>query len=100
MMSDCYPFTKALEYSCSDFRPKTRTIDSIGQLVRIRHECPVMKVEVDPKTQVFISHDWQGMHFAKTCEKYRIWVIMRPSAGKMVAGDAYLFDREIDFIDS
>lgn len=52
---------------------------------------------VDSKTQVYISHGWESMRFAKPLEigkKYRTWVKMQPAADKMVAGDVYLFDEE------
>lgn len=52
---------------------------------------------VDSKTQVYISHGWESMRFAKPLEagkKYRTWVKVQPAAGKMVAGDVYLFDEE------
>lgn len=54
--------------------------------------------EVESKTQVFISHGWEVMQFAKpleTCKKYQTWVKLQPSTGKMVAEDAYLFSSQL-----
>lgn len=67
-------------------------IDSIGHLSGF-----IMNANdgVDSKTQVYISHGWESMRFAKPLEagkKYRTWVKMQPAAGKTVAGDVYLFD--------
>lgn len=67
-------------------------IDSIGHLSGF-----IMNASdgVDSKTQVYISHGWESMRFAKPLDagkKYRTWVKMQPAAGKMVAGDVYLFD--------
>lgn len=73
-------------------------IDSIGHLSGF-----IMNASdgVDSKTQVYISHGWESMRFAKPLEagkKYRTWVKMQPAAGKMVAGDVYLFDEEKSLI--
>ena len=52
---------------------------------------------VDSKKNVYISHGWESMRFAKTLEadkKYASYVKMQavPGAGQMVAGDVYIFE--------
>jgi iterative type I PKS product template protein len=52
---------------------------------------------VDSKKQVYISHGWETLRFAKALEAdktYRSWCRMQPvpGGGKMVAGDVYVFD--------
>ncbi|KUJ15366.1 ketoacyl-synt-domain-containing protein [Mollisia scopiformis] len=52
---------------------------------------------VDSKKQVYISHGWETLRFAKSLEAvktYRSWCKMQPvpGGGKMVAGDVYVFD--------
>ena len=60
--------------------------------------------EVDSKTQVYISHGWESMKFAKPLEhdgKYYSYVKMMPHGGpgsKMVAGDVFVFDENNDII--
>ncbi|KAL3418618.1 Conidial yellow pigment biosynthesis polyketide synthase 2 [Phlyctema vagabunda] len=54
---------------------------------------------VDSKKQVYISHGWETMRFAKRLvhdKKYRSYVKMQvvPGGGKMVAGDVYVFEGE------
>lgn len=47
--------------------------------------------------QVFISHGWESMRFAQKLEhdkEYDCYVKMQPVAGKMVAGDVYVFDQD------
>lgn len=69
-------------------------IDSVGHLSGF-----IMNANdaVDSHTQVYISHGWDSMRFAKPLvagKKYRTWVKMQGAAGKMVAGDVYLFDED------
>ena len=52
---------------------------------------------VDSKKNVYISHGWESMRFAKTLEadkQYGSYVKMQavPGAGQMVAGDVYVFE--------
>ncbi|EKD13976.1 polyketide synthase [Drepanopeziza brunnea f. sp. 'multigermtubi' MB_m1] len=52
---------------------------------------------VDSKKQVYISHGWETLRFAKPLEadkQYRSYCRMQPvaGAGKMVAGDVYVFE--------
>ncbi|RDW91966.1 hypothetical protein BP5796_01360 [Coleophoma crateriformis] len=52
---------------------------------------------VDSKKHVYISHGWETMRFAQKLDyekQYRSYVKMQPvpGAGKMVAGDVYVFD--------
>jgi len=50
---------------------------------------------VDSKKQVYISHGWESMRFARplSAEKtYRSYVKMRVGASKMAVGDVYVFD--------
>ncbi|KAK2629894.1 hypothetical protein QTJ16_000714 [Diplocarpon rosae] len=52
---------------------------------------------IDSKKQVYISHGWETLRFAKPLEaekKYRSYCRMQPVAGggKMVAGDVYVFE--------
>jgi len=52
---------------------------------------------VDSKKHVYISHGWESMRFSKTLDadtKYASYVKMQPvpGAGKMVAGDVYIFE--------
>lgn len=52
---------------------------------------------VDSYKQVYISHGWESLRFAKSIEadkRYRSYVRMQfvPGQGKMVAGDVYIFD--------
>jgi iterative type I PKS product template protein len=54
---------------------------------------------VDSYKQVYISHGWESLRFAKPIEadkRYRSYVRMQfvPGQGKMVAGDVYIFDGE------
>lgn len=54
---------------------------------------------VDSYKQVYISHGWESLRFAKPIEqdkRYRSYVRMQfvPGQGKMVAGDVYVFDGE------
>jgi iterative type I PKS product template protein len=58
---------------------------------------------VDSKKQVYISHGWESLRFAKNLEQdkqYRSYVKMQhvPVGGKMVAGDVYVFDEADDII--
>lgn len=56
---------------------------------------------IDSKNQVYISHGWESMGFAKTLEadkKYRSYVKMDHVAEKVVAGDVYIFDDEQEII--
>jgi iterative type I PKS product template protein len=52
---------------------------------------------VDSTKNVYISHGWESMRFAKTLDadkKYASYVKMQavPGAGQMVAGDVYVFE--------
>ncbi|KAH0558765.1 Type I Iterative PKS, partial [Trichoglossum hirsutum] len=50
---------------------------------------------VDSKTQVYISHGWESMRFARPlCQDktYQSYVKMRVGANKIAVGDVYVFD--------
>lgn len=52
---------------------------------------------LDSKKQVYISHGWETMRFAKTVQAdkiYQTYVRMQkvPGGGQMMAGDVYVFD--------
>jgi iterative type I PKS product template protein len=58
---------------------------------------------IDSKKQVYISHGWESLRFAKNLEQdkqYRSYVKMQhvPGGGKMVAGDVYIFDEADEII--
>jgi len=51
--------------------------------------------QVDSKSDVYISHGWESMRFAKTLEadkRYYSYVKMQAVGPKTVAGDVYIFD--------
>lgn len=50
---------------------------------------------VDSTNQVYVSHGWESMRFAQPLsadKTYQSYVKMQPAAGKMMAGDIYVFD--------
>ena len=50
---------------------------------------------VDSTNQVYVSHGWESMRIAQPLsadKTYRSYVKMQPAAGKMMAGDVYVFD--------
>jgi len=58
---------------------------------------------VDSKKQIYISHGWESLRFAKEIDQdkqYRSYVKMQhvPGGGKMVAGDVYVFDEINDIV--
>ncbi|KAL8995577.1 MAG: hypothetical protein Q9169_004719 [Polycauliona sp. 2 TL-2023] len=69
-------------------------IDSIGHLsglvVNVREA-------LGDKAQVFISHGWDAMCFARPLSKdkvYRTYVKMQPVGNKVMAGDVVLFEKD------
>ncbi|KAL9111506.1 MAG: hypothetical protein Q9227_003993 [Pyrenula ochraceoflavens] len=51
--------------------------------------------------QVFVSHGWESMRFARKPEhdkEYDCYVKMQPVQGKMVAGDVWIFDQNKEVI--
>ena len=67
-------------------------IDSIGHLSGFVVN---VKEALGTKAQVFISHAWESMCFARPLSKdktYRSYVKMQPAGGKVMAGDVILFD--------
>lgn len=58
---------------------------------------------VDSKKQIYISHGWESLRFAKDIDQdkeYRSYVKMQhvPGGGKMVAGDVYVFDEADEIV--
>ncbi|KAL8801213.1 MAG: hypothetical protein Q9182_004607 [Xanthomendoza sp. 2 TL-2023] len=77
-----------------DFVCNPYWIDSIGHLsgfvVNVREA-------LGDKAQVFISHGWEAMCFARPLSKdkvYRTYVKMQPIGGKVMAGDVVLFEED------
>ncbi|KAL8700830.1 MAG: hypothetical protein Q9224_000778 [Gallowayella concinna] len=77
-----------------DFFCNPYWIDSIGHLsglvVNVREA-------LGDKAQVFISHGWEAMCFARPLSKdkvYRSYVKMQPIGGKVMAGDVVLFEED------
>ncbi|KAL8720159.1 MAG: hypothetical protein Q9225_002947 [Loekoesia sp. 1 TL-2023] len=67
-------------------------IDSVGHLSGFVVN---VKETLGDKAQVFISHGWESMCFARTLSKdkvYRSYVKMQPLGGKVMAGDVFLFE--------
>ncbi|KAI4121902.1 MAG: hypothetical protein LQ338_006102 [Usnochroma carphineum] len=67
-------------------------IDSIGHISGFVVN---VKEALGDKAQVFISHGWESMCFARPLSKdkvYRSYVKMQPQGGKVMAGDVVLFD--------
>lgn len=83
----CQPIKEGQGFVCAPY-----WIDSIGHLAGF-----VMNAndELDSHAQVYVSHGWESMRFAKPIEQgkqYRTYVRMLPVEGKMVAGDVYMFE--------
>jgi iterative type I PKS product template protein len=58
---------------------------------------------VDSKKNIYISHGWESLRFAKNIDQdkqYRSYVKMQhvPGGGKMVAGDVYVFDEAEEIV--
>ena len=56
---------------------------------------------VDSKSQVYISHGWESMRFAKKLEadkRYHAYVKMQPAGPNTRAGDVYVFDEEDNIV--
>ena len=69
-------------------------IDSVGHLSGFVLN---VKEALGDKTNVFVSHGWESMCFARPLSKdktYTSYVKMQPAGGKMMAGDVLLFDED------
>jgi iterative type I PKS product template protein len=69
-------------------------IDSFGHLAGFTVNC---SEDLDPKTQVYVSHGWQSLRFLRPIKsggKYRSYVRMLPQEGKVLGGDVYLFEED------
>ncbi|KAL8657213.1 MAG: hypothetical protein Q9226_002153, partial [Calogaya cf. arnoldii] len=67
-------------------------IDSIGHVSGFVVN---VKEALGDKAQVFISHGWEAMCFARPLSKdrvYRSYVKMQPAGSKIMAGDVFLFE--------
>lgn len=67
-------------------------IDSVGHLSGFVVN---VKEALGDKAQVFISHGWESMCFARPLSQdkvYRSYVKMQPVGGRVMAGDVVLFD--------
>ncbi|KAL9596553.1 MAG: hypothetical protein Q9219_005731 [cf. Caloplaca sp. 3 TL-2023] len=76
-------------------------IDSIGHISGFVVN---VKEALGDKAQVFVSHGWESMCFARPLSKdkvYRSYVKMQSVGGKMMAGDVILFDGDeiVGFVD-
>ena len=69
-------------------------IDSVGHLSGFALN---VKEALGEKTQVFVSHGWESMCFARPLRRdktYRSYVKMQPAGGKMMSGNVILFDED------
>ncbi|KAL8840310.1 MAG: hypothetical protein Q9170_001394 [Blastenia crenularia] len=67
-------------------------IDSVGHISGFVVN---VKEALGDKAQVFVSHGWESMCFARPLSKdkiYRSYVKMQPVGGKVMAGDVFLFE--------
>ncbi|KAL9578434.1 MAG: hypothetical protein Q9212_005718, partial [Teloschistes hypoglaucus] len=77
-----------------DFVCNPYWIDSIGHLSGLVVN---VKEALGDKAQVFISHGWEAMCFARPLSKdkvYRSYVKMQPIGNKVMAGDVILFEED------
>lgn len=80
-------------FVCSPF-----WIDSIGHLSGFIVN---VKEAIGSKTNVYVSHGWESMRFAKTLSKdgkYRSYVKMQPAEDTIMAGDVFVFEEDTDEI--
>ena len=77
-----------------DFLCSPYWIDSVGHLSGFVLN---VKEALGNRTNVFVSHGWESMCFARPLSKdktYQSYVKMQPAGGKMMAGDVLLFDED------
>lgn len=77
------------DFTCSPY-----WIDSIGHLSGFVVN---VKEALGSKAQVFVSHGWESMCFARPLSKdktYRSYVKMQSAGGKVMAGDVFLFEED------
>ena len=76
-------------FTCSPY-----WIDSVGHLSGFILN---VKEAVGSQSQVFVSHGWESMCFAKSISQsktYRSYVKMQPAGEKIMAGDVMLFEED------
>ncbi|KAL8767433.1 MAG: hypothetical protein Q9194_005985 [Teloschistes cf. exilis] len=93
-----YEATAKLDFQTTDedgdFVCNPYWIDSIGHLSGLVVN---VKEALGDKAQVFISHGWEAMCFARPLSKdkvYRSYVKMQPIGNKVMAGDVVLFEED------
>ena len=94
--ADEYEATAKLAFQTKDedgnFACNPYWIDSVGHLSGFVVN---VKEALGSKAQVFVSHGWESMCFARPLSKdktYRSYVKMQPAGGKIMAGDVVLFE--------